>query len=92
MTPKAKREISSQISQILKENQFYRLDGKWNTDTLHIGIQPNGLFSPDFSNEVAETNFRKIIKQIKTISNVKKAKSDDWCSGWKVLSGIKIYV
>ena len=92
MTTLSKRELSSQINRILKENSFYRLGGSWNSTTLHIGIQPNGLLSPDFSNEVAGTNFKKVIKQIKTIQNVKKVESSDWCFGWKVLSGIKIYV
>ena len=90
MTTKSKRELSSQIKRILKEYKFYRSGGSWNESTLHIGIQPNDKFRPDFSNEDASNRFRAIIKQIKAIKKVKTTKSRDWCSGWYVMAGIEI--
>ena len=90
MTTKSKRELSSQINRILKENQFYRLAGGWYASTLHIGIQPLGLFESGFNYEGTLKKYKKVLRQIKAIKNVKAAKSKDWYSGWSSCAGIEI--
>jgi predicted component of type VI protein secretion system len=88
MDKKAKLKISVQINQILKENEFYRIGGRWRKDGLHIGVQPNGLFSDKFDDKVAGLNFKKAIKDIKRLSGVQYAGSLEWLVGWKDYSGI----
>ena len=88
MNTKAKLKISLEINRILKENKFYRIGGKWKGSNLHIGVQPDGLFSDKFDNKVANLNFDKAIKHIKKLPKVQYVAELEWLVGWKDYSGI----
>ena len=100
LTTKQKRDLTRQIKDICTDNQFFRVDGSWEGNQLHIGVQPDeinilrrlDIETDEGMHKRIVRRFNRIIREIKKIRNVSKAKSENYYAGFHSMAGILVEI